>query len=47
MLKAFYEDIKLGFEDYGIRFLPKLLVFPFVFSIFVIGMLLHDLHYKL
>ena len=47
MVKALYEDIKLGFEDYGIRFLPRLLVFPFVFSVLVIGTLLHDLHYKL
>ena len=42
MLKAFCDDVKLGFEDYGISFLPKLLVFPFVFSILVIGTLLHD-----
>ena len=30
-IEAFCESVKMGFQDYGIKFLPRLFLFPFLF----------------
>lgn len=42
MLRALRGDIKLGFNDYGIRFLPRLLAFPFMVVALVVLTLLQE-----
>lgn len=30
-IKAFCGDVRIGFSDFGIKFLPRLLLFPLMF----------------
>ncbi len=41
-IKVFCEDVRMGFSDFGIKFLPRLLLFPFAVIALVVLTVAHD-----
>lgn len=42
MIKSLRESIEFGFSEYGIKFLPRLLLFPFMVIALVVLTIAHD-----